>query len=192
MKGKKVRLFRRTGSVRCSEVRRDLSAFIDGRLDPEKQTALERHISGCPQCEKEIVTLQATVSLLHRLPEETPLRPISVCLPVTRPASRRGAVAWFGMATALVCLLLVTACAVDLTNVFQTTPQLQEDSYDDIGQRSTSGLSAAEPDGQVLSTESRWVRPAEFGLLGATVVMGTVTYILWRKGRRLVVAPARR
>ena len=187
-----MRLFRRTGPTRCSDVRRDLSSFIDHRLDPESRRALERHISACPACNRELATLEATVSLLRRLPEEEPLRPMSVPLAVTRPPYRRGAVAWFGMATALVCLLLAMAFAADVANVFQTTPYQQEDFSEDIGKRSTSGSGALDPESGEMPMESKWVRPTEFGLLGATVVLGSATYIVWRKGRRPVAARARR
>lgn len=175
--------------VSCSDVRRDLSAFIDRRLDSETRTAFNRHISACPECERELITLEATVSLLRRLPEEAPLQPFSVA--ATLPVHGRRAVVWLGMATAAVSLLLVLAFSADITNVFQTRQQVQEEPYDVIGQRSTSGLPGTDESDEV-SAESGWVRPSVYGLLGATAVLGGATYVLWRRGRRLAAAPTRR
>jgi len=170
-----------------------MSDYIDGRLDADRKASLDQHLDMCPQCQQELRSLEATVAVLHRLPEVAPLR--SIAVPAARPQRARKAVVSFGMATAAVCLVLVLAFAADLANFFQTTTYLQQDdtSYEGIGRKSTSdlnGSSTADPDQDEnttqISTESHWVRPLEFGLIGATVVLGGVTYLVWRRGRREV------
>ncbi len=194
-----MRLFGRFRNASCSEAKRSMSEHIDGRLDPDRKAALDQHLGICPQCRQELHSLEATVAVLRRLPEVAPSR--SIAVPAATPQRARKAVVSFGMATAAVCLVLVLAFAADLANVFQTTTYLQQDdtSDDGIGRRSTSELNGSsnnDPDQYggtaQLSTESHWVRPLEFGLIGATVVLGGVTYLVWRRGRRPVAVRTRR
>ncbi len=190
-----MRLFRKPKSVSCSDAKRDLSAFIDHQLSPKGQAAVQLHLSACSECQEDLRSLEATVALLRRLPRASPVRPVAV--PATRPLRLRRAVASLGMATAAVSLLLVLAFAADLANVFQTTQYPAGDSYGEIGGRSTFGSSPTDEPNQdegttPISTESDWVRPLEFGLLGASAVLGSVTYVLWRRRRNPAAAPARR
>jgi predicted anti-sigma-YlaC factor YlaD len=190
-----MRLFRKPEFVTCSDAKQDLSAFIDHQLGPERQAAVQLHLSACPECREDLRSLEATVALLRQLPQAAPVRPVAV--PATRPLRLRRAVASLGMATAAISLLLVLAFAADLANVFQTTQYPAGDSYSEIGGRSTSGSSPTDEPNQdqgttPISTESDWVRPLEFSLLGASAVLGSATYVIWRRSRKPAAVPARR
>jgi|GEM_PF-2904579 len=184
-----MRFFGKSKTFSCSHARRELSAYMDRRLSSEREAALKEHISTCLECQKDLAALEATVALLHRLPQATPLR--SIAMPAPGPIRARRAVVSFGMATAVVSLLLVLAFTADVTNFFQTTHYVQEDTDNGIAGSSQLGSSYTEETTRV-SAESEWVRPLEFGLIGATIVLGGVTYLVWRRSRRPAAVPTRR
>ena len=43
---------RTVAGLRCSEVLAKLSDYIDGELDADVATRIERHLLGCPNCER--------------------------------------------------------------------------------------------------------------------------------------------
>ncbi|HEU5433330.1 MAG TPA: zf-HC2 domain-containing protein, partial [Thermomicrobiales bacterium] len=51
-----------------------LSAWIDGALDPVERAAVAAHLAACSACRADRDELQATVSLLHALPQFAPRR----------------------------------------------------------------------------------------------------------------------
>jgi anti-sigma factor RsiW len=56
-----------------------LSAFLDGRLEAEEETALCRHLEICSRCAEELAALRQVVGLLRALP--APALPRSFALP---------------------------------------------------------------------------------------------------------------
>ena len=51
-----------------------LSEYLDGRLSSTVAQGVEAHLAACQRCRRELETLQHTVSLLRRVPEERPRR----------------------------------------------------------------------------------------------------------------------
>ncbi len=58
--------------MRCKEVRRLLSAYIDGEISPAKRREIEEHLSYCLECKKELLVLEKLVKELHEIPEIIP------------------------------------------------------------------------------------------------------------------------
>ncbi len=52
----------------------ELSAYIDGALDPASQAAVDGHVAACAVCRAHVAQLRATVALLHGLPDPVPSR----------------------------------------------------------------------------------------------------------------------
>jgi anti-sigma factor RsiW len=63
--------------------RERLSALLDGELDAEQRRALERHLVGCGECQRELAALREVRTLLRALPTPTP--PRSFALPLDAP-----------------------------------------------------------------------------------------------------------
>lgn len=96
--------------------RDQLSAYIDGALDPPAAARLEAHLAQCAPCRVELEQLRATVAALRELPEAE--APRSFALSPERAAVRRPAVpaaplafgariAAAGVAVALAAVLVV-------------------------------------------------------------------------------------
>ena len=98
---------------------RQLSAYLDGELDPSVSRAVAAHLAGCDACQHELAALRQVKGLLERLPEVEPPqavrqglrarivaeeRPAATILDTVRAAFRRPAVA---AVAAMVVLLLV-------------------------------------------------------------------------------------
>jgi hypothetical protein len=73
--------------------REQLSAYLDGELEPDEHATLERHLTDCPACQEELRQLRATRALLRAMP--VPALPRSFTLPeegpVPVPLPRRAA-----------------------------------------------------------------------------------------------------
>ena len=52
----------------CRKVCLMLSDYIDGQLDEESQSIIERHVEVCEDCATELESLRMTVQLLHQVP----------------------------------------------------------------------------------------------------------------------------
>lgn len=52
----------------------ELSAYIDGALDPAAQAAVDAHLVTCTVCRAHVAQLRATASLLRALPDPVPSR----------------------------------------------------------------------------------------------------------------------
>ncbi|MFH1140392.1 MAG: zf-HC2 domain-containing protein [Chloroflexota bacterium] len=61
-----MRLLKEAGHRRW---RRDLSAYVDGHLEPPRRDALEIHLARCTFCQEELVALRGVVALLRRVPQ---------------------------------------------------------------------------------------------------------------------------
>ena len=49
----------------CHDARERLSELIDDALDPGTRAAVDAHVSGCPECRRELDRLERTVVLLR-------------------------------------------------------------------------------------------------------------------------------
>jgi anti-sigma factor RsiW len=54
----------------CPEVIALLADFLEGRLPDDTRQDLERHLSGCSDCEAYVASYRSTVDLLHSLSED--------------------------------------------------------------------------------------------------------------------------
>lgn len=52
----------------------ELSAYIDGALEPAAQAAVQGHVAACAVCRAHVAELRATVALVHALPDPVPSR----------------------------------------------------------------------------------------------------------------------
>lgn len=66
-----------------------LSDFVDGRLDAQAVTEVERHLAVCADCRAELDALRATLSLIRRTDAPDPRTAFWHCLGV-RLAEERG------------------------------------------------------------------------------------------------------
>lgn len=57
----------------CQSLLASLSEYVDGELNPELCSILEKHLMGCQRCRIVVDTLRKTVELYHETAEDTPL-----------------------------------------------------------------------------------------------------------------------
>jgi len=76
----------------CLKMGQNLSAYLDGALDPESRAAVEAHIAGCAACAGELKFMAAVDADLKRLPviEPSPFFAARVAA-AARSANRYGA-----------------------------------------------------------------------------------------------------
>lgn len=53
----------------CHDLLGDLSAYIDGELDPALCAEIDAHMAGCGKCRAVVHTLEETVALYRNLPQ---------------------------------------------------------------------------------------------------------------------------
>lgn len=87
-----------------------LSPYIDGQLSPSEMERIERHIEECDDCRRELESLRAVVSLLHRVPIIAPQRSFTIAAkaPRRRPVALRA----LRVATAVAVLVLAFVFAL--------------------------------------------------------------------------------
>ena len=107
-----MRLFKANRHRRWQQ---DLSAYIDGRLEPRKQRALEVHLAECAACQQELESLRGVIALLHRVREVPVPRSFALSQAPTRTmwwATLHAAPLRY--ATAAAALLLLAVAVGDL------------------------------------------------------------------------------
>ena len=186
----------------CSRTRQRLSAYLDGQLSAGNLHQVEEHLAMCHGCQEELRSLEATVALLHRLPQASPCR--SFRIPRTEPSRRWAPVPALRLATVGAAMLLILAFTADMVNFFDTplSPVGQGGtnfSYNDNRSAAIEGDNKADAgtlspgDGQELgppsdealgSTEAAWVRPLVYGLAGTVVLLGGITAWLRLRPKR--------
>ncbi|MDO8751394.1 MAG: zf-HC2 domain-containing protein [Dehalococcoidia bacterium] len=95
--------------------RRDLSAYVDGHLEPPRREALDKHLAVCLLCQEEMAALRRMVALLHQVPQVE--APRSFALAQAPYAGLRWPVLYgnsLRYATAVAAMLLVAVVAGDL------------------------------------------------------------------------------
>jgi anti-sigma factor RsiW len=58
--------------MRCAKARRWISDYIDGHLDDKKESALQNHLEGCPDCQKVLQDLKGVVERARNLADVSP------------------------------------------------------------------------------------------------------------------------
>lgn len=181
---------------RCDQTRDTLSAYLDQRLGPPERGEVERHLETCQGCRQELESLQATVQLLHQVPQVLPARSFAIC--EARPLHHRLPFLVLRTATAVMAVFLVLVFAFDMTNLFHAGPMSTQEkgaqSYSSEKGRADAGDQATlDINGETNQEEGEagWVRPLEYGVLGGVVVLGGVTIAAWRGRRRGIVRDQR-
>ena len=181
---------------KCNQTRDRLSAYLDQRLDLQERGEVERHLEACQGCRQELGSLQATVQLLHRVPQVLPARTFAIR--EARPLPRRSPFQVLRTATAVLAVFLVLIFAFDMTNLFHTGPvSTQEKSGSFYGSEEGRGdagdQATLDINGETNQEEGEagWVRPLEYSVLGGVVVLGGVTIAAWRGRRRGIVRDQR-
>ena len=98
-----------------SRIRALLSSYVDGEVSAADARRVEEHAAACPACRDELVSLTATVELVHALPDlELPRSFELTRLPEEEPRVSFGV--WAPrLATSVAGLLLVVLLAGDFT-----------------------------------------------------------------------------
>jgi len=175
----------------CKTIKGMLSPYIDGQLSPSEMERIERHIEECDACRREVESLRAVVSLLHRVPMVA--LPRSFTIAVKAPRRHPFELRALRVATAVAVLLLAFVFAGDALNFIGAGPA------EDKALRQENAATYTPAGGEVLeapdaldvqpeasnASESTWpVRSVELALVGVVVVLGGTTVILWQKRRR--------
>ena len=106
--------------------RDDLSAYIDGQLNPRRREAVEGHLAGCAYCRQELEELRAMVGMLQRVTEvETPRSFTLTEVPTVAPAWTVRYTAPLRYATATAALLLVAVVTGDLVTSSQASEPMR-------------------------------------------------------------------
>ena len=107
-----MRLLKEAGHRRW---RRDLSAYVDGHLEPPRREALDKHLAVCLLCQEEMAALRRMVALLHQVPQVE--SPRSFALLQAPSAGLRWPLAYgrpIQYATAVVAMVFLAVVAGDL------------------------------------------------------------------------------
>lgn len=115
----------------CHDARERFSELIDGTLDPGTREAVDAHVSGCPECRRELDRLERTVALLRTVePVRAPVGFVDRVLDAAKPVpwyrrvgERLARVRPLGVPIEAAAIVLVATLAV---YVFERTPDLQQ------------------------------------------------------------------
>jgi len=173
----------------CDQTGDRLSPYVDQRLGLEERGEVERHLETCQGCKHELESLQATVELLHQVPQVLPAR--SFAIREARPLPSRSPFPMMRAATVVLAVFLILLFAFDMTNLFHTGPisnqqggpqyYSSEKDRSQAGDKNTLGANGGTSQEK---SEAGWVRPLEYGVLGGVVVLGGATLLVWRSRRR--------
>lgn len=150
----------------------EVSEYLDGRLSEKDVRRIEAHLEACPDCRREVESLQQTVQALHHMPLRQPRRSFVFSAPPVaaggtarlEPAPRGGlgaAVAviarpriprWAFGAVASACVVaFAVVLSMDLTGSYAPSPSLADHDRSEMltngGTYSTpSALATPEPE----------------------------------------------
>ncbi len=105
------------GPRRHRRLRLLLSSYLDGEVTEKEARRLEEHLSTCEECQWELESLRATVSLLRKVPSPAPSRFFALREEPSPPLRNPGYVLAMRAATSVAALLLVALLAGDLTGL---------------------------------------------------------------------------
>jgi anti-sigma factor RsiW len=158
-------LFKKLQKNECDKIREMLSPYIDGRLNPDRQQAVESHIQSCQACRGEYDSLLKTVDLLRHMPDVESKRSF-----IIKEAERRamsGKLKALYVATIAVAVLLAFVYIGDVRHYFEVS------------------LLPMPPGHQPADVRQYcWrIREVEFGLLGVFIILAASTFAYWRSQR---------
>jgi hypothetical protein len=115
----------------CDDTRESLSALLDEALTPDERRAVEAHLEGCADCQRELERLRQTVALLHRVtPAHAPVGFVDRVVTAAQPKP------WYRRVVSTVFFPLSTKLPVEATALvmvallavytFERTPSLQQ------------------------------------------------------------------
>lgn len=150
--------------MRCHDIRENLSAYIDGMLEPSIASRVEEHLASCAECRVEYDELLAVVEMVRELPEVAPppefrayLRQrvsgsasvASAAVNAAQPRTRKFfAGRWVGVVAAAAVVFLtvgVTALWYDQKGGLPMSSQLAADLESNGGQVTGQAERAGEP-----------------------------------------------
>lgn len=94
-----------------------LSSYIDGEVSDSERRRVERHLSECEECRRELESLRLTVSALRQLPEIQATRSFAIS---ERPESAMGGAGWVlgvRLAASAAAVVLVGLILADVTGL---------------------------------------------------------------------------
>ena len=186
--------------------RRDLSPYLDGRLGPRRQVALERHLAGCILCQEELAGLRNVIAMLRQVPQVEVPRSFALS---QRPSVELPRRTWYfrpvQYATAVAAVLLVAVMVGDLATGRPAGPLPTEPGVADtmtapateatappqplslagaekaLEQKRVESPPVSPEEGVTLHT---WLRGMELGLGGLMVVLVSIVAFQWWRGHR--------
>ena len=172
----------------CQKVKGLLSPYIDQQLSSSERVLVEKHLAKCAVCSVELESLRATVNLLHRVPIVSPTR--SFAIVEVEPRRRLAPFALVSTATAMSVSALVFFFAGDAFNLFE--PRVTEDAVKLAAPPPAPGAEVDQARDMAefgAEVAEKWpLLQIEIALIGVSVVLLAVTFILWRRRRRAVGA----
>jgi len=166
----------------CQKARGLLSPYIDQQLSTSERLLVEDHLAKCALCSGELESLRAMVNLLHRVPVGSP--PRSFALAEVEPRRRPAPFALVSAATAVAASAMAFFFVGDAFDLFGTRV-IEEGAKQRMpvpAPEAYQPLDAGEVGTQVAEKWPVW--QIEIALIGVVVVLGAVTFILWRRRRR--------
>ena len=101
-----------------------LSSYVDGQVTSSEAAQVERHLSGCEQCQRDLDNLRATVGLLRALPELDIPRSFAVDV-APEPVQAPWPPAWAsGVAATAAAVMLIALLTGDLFGLLRQTGQV--------------------------------------------------------------------
>jgi len=179
----------------CQKVKGLLSPYIDQQLSSSERVLVEKHLAKCAVCSVELESLRATVNLLHRVPVALP--PRSFAIAEVEPRRRCAPFALASTATAAAMSAVAFFFAGDAFDLFGSRAVVEEGlRYGSEADMLSTPIPPppvpfqADQAGEVgVQVVDKWpVWQIEIALIGAVVVLGAVTFILWQRRRRAVGA----
>jgi len=177
----------------CQKARGLLSPYSDQQLSSSERVLVEDHLARCTVCSDELESLRATVDLLHRVPMVSPPRSFAIAMAQPRP--RLAPFALVSTATAFAVSAMAFFLVGDAFNIFES--HVVEDGLRSGAEQAdvfstpipapapTEGGQSLDAGGLGIQVADKWpVWQIEIALIGAVVVLGAVTFILWRRRRR--------
>jgi len=58
--------------MKCTEIKKLLPDYSVGALSHKKRETIRQHLDSCPECRRELISLEKTAALLDAIPQEEP------------------------------------------------------------------------------------------------------------------------
>lgn len=155
----------------CRHVRPALGVYLLGAIDPAERSAVDEHLTGCPDCRGELAGLAGLPALLGRVSADeaaelaslgtgraAPAVPAVSDLLLARLARQRRVSRWRSVAVAAAVALIAAGGAVGLTRATHHGPGWEFVTAAQDGRHAVFGY-AAEPGGTRLEAKVSGIAP---------------------------------